>query len=104
MTDLVALRALAEQATPTNWHVIGTGVSSDHGAGWVDWICEETNQGPQDAAFIAACDPGTVLSLVAALEAALVVDDAAEITADDAHLEHALVLLRAALAPFREQT
>ncbi|HSX23181.1 MAG TPA: hypothetical protein VLE97_10460 [Gaiellaceae bacterium] len=41
-----------------------------------------------------------VLALVEAVEAALSVRDSRLITADDAHLEHSLDLLDAALAPF----
>ena len=71
--SLDELAGLAEKATPGPWRA-----STDERYGYfvsgsaLDWIADmgKTNQAGIDADFIAACDPGTVLKLIAVAKAA----------------------------------
>ena len=73
--SLDELAGLAEKATPGPWRA-----STDERYGYfvsgsaLDWIADmgKTNQAGIDADFIAACDPGTVLKLIAVAKAAKV--------------------------------
>ena len=73
MTDFGVLRSLAEKVTPGPWHNEFGGL---HDGPWVGaegstptsllFVAETANHpdGLNDAAFIGACDPQTVLSLL----------------------------------------
>ena len=73
------LAELARAATPGPWRA-----STDERYGYfvsgsaLDWIAEmgKTNQAGIDADFIAACDPATLLKLLAVVKAAKAVDAA----------------------------
>ncbi len=113
--DLAALRHLASEATPGPWKQ-----EPQTAAGRV-WVktrsgdCEPLfnirsdkgyEQRANDAGFIAACDPQTVLALVEAVEAAVNVDILADMGEIESHVLGAgspLRRLRAALAPFRQE-
>lgn len=74
MTPLSDLERLAKQATPGRWYAVNLqthlGMENEHIADWA--VTDERNRivqmicppRPANAAFIAACDPQTVLALI----------------------------------------
>ena len=74
MTDLATLTALAQAANQTEWPKRIAGIEGDtHIAATGPWYRERGNmkddRAERDAAFIAACDPQTILALVAQIRA-----------------------------------
>ncbi len=123
--DLAALRALAQEATPGPWRdakTMGAIVSDDPGAiqyrgednlcGYGGALVGESIERP-DRAFIASCDPQTVLALAEAVEAAQAVEYVFVCRCDEAWTGRVLhdpacladegADLVAALAPFRQE-
>ncbi len=102
-----ALRALAQQATPgpweprevQPWHATDVLQALRARDGGQLVICEHAGT---DAAFIAACDPQTILALLDAVEAArpFGFDPDGDITQYPTREQ--ILALRAALAPFTE--
>ena len=91
-TDLLALKRLAEDATPGPWRAVGRGrVFSDqcdglHQVAAVDLMWSFNRKSP-NAAFIAAANPATILSLAALIEAqAAEIEEARRMLSESADL------------------
>lgn len=80
VVEVGELRKLAEAATPGPWELVVSPrnderdwdewfVGFQRGAGQVWFVEDSTSMNEADAAFIAACDPATVLALLDALDA-----------------------------------
>jgi len=61
--DKSALKALAEAATPGPWQLVSEGIRRIESAS--EFVCESGGMEDQDAAFIAAANPATILALLA---------------------------------------
>lgn len=93
-SEIAALRALAEKATPGQWTVGASSHEIDVPDGEDGLFSVATAELPEDAAFIAAASPSVVIALLDALEAAesraaaleAERDARPEITAEDAAL------------------
>ncbi len=96
-----ALRALAQKATPGPWFSDATDAVEAVPHFEIDGIPWELGLTRPNAAFIAACDPQTILALLDAVEAATDLITNAADSSRDVELEARRRLI-AALAPFTE--
>ncbi len=105
-----ALRALAQQATKGPWRIGGNVITDDldviamENPTKMRYVVARTGRRPDDAAFIAACDPQTILALLDAVEALERIGEACQYPEIGSRGKaiRAGSIARAALAPFTE--